>query len=73
VHQPMLELYVAYRVWRVNLWYRAVGDESGEGVVSTAIAVLIMSLLGLAMWLAFRQIFDDATQKTGDQVNQIGS
>jgi hypothetical protein len=73
MHQQMLELYVAYHAWRVSLWQRAANDEAGEGVVSTAIAVLIMSLLGLAMWLAFRQIFDDATTKTGAQVNQIGS
>ena len=47
-------------------------EEVGEGVISTAIAVLIMALLGAAMWLAFRGIFDGASDKTGNAVNSIG-
>ena len=35
-------------------------DERGEGVISAAIAVMIMAFLGAAMWLAFKGIFDDA-------------
>ena len=48
-------------------------EEVGEGVISTAIAVLIMALLGAAMWVAFSGVFDDASQRTTDNVNQIGS
>jgi hypothetical protein len=48
-------------------------DEVGEGVISTAIAVLIMALIGAAMWAAFSGIFDSASQRTTDNVNQIGS
>jgi hypothetical protein len=47
-------------------------DEAGEGVISTAIAVLIMALLGAAMWLAFQGIFDDAAERTSEQIEQIG-
>ena len=32
-------------------------DERGEGVISTAIAVLIMAFLGAAMWLGFSAIW----------------
>lgn len=48
-------------------------DERGEGVISTAIAVLIMALIGLSMWVAFKAVFDDASTKISDNVEQIGS
>lgn len=47
--------------------------EVGEGVISTAIAVLIMALIGAAMWVAFNGVFEDASQRTTDNVNRIGS
>ena len=47
--------------------------ERGEGVISTAIAVLIMALLGAAMWVTFDSIWSDTAQNTEDQVNIIGS
>lgn len=47
-------------------------DERGEGVISAAIAVLIMAFLGAAMWLAFDRIFSDTTDKTERQVGEIG-
>ena len=46
--------------------------ESGEGVISTAIAVLVIAFLGVAMWVGFQAIFDDASQSTRDQVELIG-
>ena len=46
--------------------------ERGEGVISAAIAVLVMAFLGVAMWVGFSAIFDDATATVGDQVQQIG-
>lgn len=47
-------------------------DERGEGVISAAIAVLIMAFIGAAMWVAFDRIFSDTTDKTEDQVDEIG-
>ena len=47
-------------------------DERGEGVISAAIVVLIMALLGAAMWVAFNGIFTDATNRAGDEINRIG-
>lgn len=47
-------------------------SEVGEGVISTAIAVLIMALVGLAMWQVFDRVFDDAGQQIESNVNQIG-
>ena len=51
---------------------RTRGDR-GEGVISTAIAVLIMALLGAAMWLTFDSIWSDTAENTEEQVNIIGS
>ncbi|MTV24857.1 hypothetical protein FTX61_05420 [Nitriliruptoraceae bacterium ZYF776] len=47
-------------------------SEAGEGVISTAIAVLIMALLGAGMWVAFQSIFSNASQRTAEQVELIG-
>lgn len=46
--------------------------ERGEGVISTAIAVLIVAFLGVAMWAGFHTIFRDATETTTEQVRLIG-
>lgn len=46
--------------------------ERGEGVISAAIAILVIAFLGVAMWLAFDVLMSDATSTISDQVNQIG-
>ena len=43
-------------------------DERGEGIISTAIAVLIMAFLGVAMWAAFSTTFTKASQKVDHKV-----
>jgi hypothetical protein len=48
-------------------------DERGEGVISAAIAVLVMAFLGVAMWLAFRGMLEGTSSRTNRQVSQIGS
>ncbi len=50
---------------------RSSGDERGEGVISTAIAVLIVALLGVALWAGFSQVMDDATTRTSEQIKSI--
>lgn len=52
---------------------RRLAEEVGEGVISTAIAVLIVALLGAAMWVAFNSIWSDAEERIEDSVNQIGN
>lgn len=51
---------------------RPARGERGEGVISTAIAVLVIAFLGVAMWAGFSAIFEDARQTTETQVEQIG-
>ena len=48
-------------------------DDRGEGVISMAIAVLIVAFLGVALWLAFKGFADDTERTLEDQVDQIGS
>ena len=56
------------------LWARSrkrLGGQAGEGVISTAIAVLIMALIGAAMWALFQTVFNDAGERIQDNVEQI--
>lgn len=61
----MLELYVRQQVWRTWLRRRMVADEAGEGVISAAIAVLVMAFLGVLMW----QLFGDTLRRANSDVN----
>jgi hypothetical protein len=47
------------------------GDR-GEGVISAAIAVLIMAFLGALMWIGFKGMWEAAETNTRQQVEQIG-
>lgn len=51
---------------------RRLAGDAGEGVISTAIAVLIVAFLGAAMYVVFRNLLDSSGSKATDQVNQIG-
>lgn len=64
--------YVVLRSGAVALARRLGVDERGEGVISTAIAVLIMAFLGALMWVGFRGIWEDSEDNIGRQVDQIG-
>lgn len=47
-------------------------DDRGEGVISTAIAVLIIAFLGIALWAGFDAMMSSAADRTRNQVEQIG-
>lgn len=69
--ETVLQAWVATQV----AWWSARqrwADERGEGVISTAIAVLIMALVGLAMWELFSRVFTDAGAEIERNVNEIG-
>lgn len=51
--------------------HRRLVAQSGEGVISTAIAVLIMALIGAAMWVVFQTVFNDAGERIRTNVEQI--
>ena len=50
---------------------RRSGDR-GEGVISAAIAVLIIAFLGAAMWVGFNTIWENAEKDIADQIDSIG-
>ncbi len=48
-------------------------DERGEGVISMAIAMLIVAFLGVAAWVIFSNVLDAAGDRVQEQVEQVGS
>ena len=64
-----LQMLVSYANKRTG---RLVGDR-GEGVISTAIAVLIIAFLGGLMWVGFKAIWGDAQTNIKKEVNKIGN
>ena len=69
-----MELSLQAYVWARSLLSSiTTKDEAGEGVISTAIAVLIMAALGAVMWVGFQAIWDNASEQTTNQINQIGA
>ncbi len=47
-------------------------DDRGEGVISSAIAVLVVAFLGALMWVGFQQLWTTAEARTNEQIEQIG-
>jgi type IV secretory pathway VirB2 component (pilin) len=47
-------------------------SETGEGVISAAIAVLVMAFIGVMMWVAFSGSFDRAAGSVDDRIAEIG-
>ena len=70
--QILIRVAACALAWRWSVGRRLLGDDRGEGVISAAIAVLIMAFLGALMWIGFRSIWDNAEQQTNQQINQIG-
>ena len=69
-----MDLSLRAYVWARSLAWSLVGkDEAGEGVISTAIAVLIMAALGAVMWVGFQAIWGNASTQTTNQINKIGA
>ena len=68
----LLRLYV----WQLNT--RALAgahrrdDDRGEGVISAAIAVLIMAFLGVLVWGGLRATLLKTQDNVDSQVDQIG-
>lgn len=47
-------------------------DDRGEGVISMAIAILVIATIGAAMYLLFDGLADDVGKKAEKQVEKIG-
>ena len=66
-----LHLYVWQRTARTAVHDRIVRDERGEGVISAAIAVLVMAFLGVLMWQLFRGTLIKSNTNVNEQIDQI--
>lgn len=60
-----LHAFVWQRTAREAVRHRLLTDEAGEGVISAAIAVLVMAFLGVLMW----QLFGDTLRRANGDVN----
>lgn len=71
--QLPLRVAVWLSAWRTTLTDRcATADERGEGVISMAIAILIVAFLGAAAWLAFKGLLDGTKAKAEIQLDKVG-
>ena len=57
--------------WRSGIRSNVRGDR-GEGIVSVAIAVLIMAALGVVAFGAFDVLFNNTTDAADTQIGNIG-
>ena len=64
-HHLTAELAVAARSLRLRL-----RDETAEGVISTAIAVLILAFVGAAMWVGFNAMMSSTCDAAANQLDQ---
>jgi hypothetical protein len=64
--------FVLLRAVAVGTARRLGADERGEGVISAAIAVLIMAFLGALMWVGFRTLWEDSEENIRTQTERIG-
>ena len=71
--QAAVVAYVLIRNTTVAAARRFGADERGEGVISAAIAVLIMAFLGALMWIGFRTIWEDSEDNIRRETERIGS
>jgi hypothetical protein len=70
--QRLLPTYIGARSWWITTMHRLRHDDRGEGVISAAIAVLIMAGIGALMWVGFKAIWEDTETNTKDKVAEIG-
>lgn len=78
MRHPILTIAIAVRVAAITrgpFTLHPGGDRNdlGEGVISTAVAVLVVAFLGTLMWFGFKTTFTHAQSKTDTQVEQIGN
>lgn len=59
---------------RLRAVLRALADETAEGVISTAIAVLVLAFVGAAMWVGFNAMMGSTCDAAADQLeSSIGN
>lgn len=72
LYDQLLRGVVWLQVSRAVVMNRIREDERGEGVISAAIAVLIMAFLGVALWFGFKATMQNTQANVDQQLDQIG-
>lgn len=54
-----------------RFWERVRIESSGEGVISVAIVVLIMAVIGGAMFVVFNEAFGGASERITEEIDTI--
>lgn len=67
-----LSAFVLLRAVAIGTARRLGADERGEGVISAALAVLIMAFLAALMWVGFRTLWEDSEENIRTQTERIG-
>ena len=67
----LLHAYVWPRTARDAVAHRLARNERGEGVISAAIAVLVMAFLGVLMWQLFKGTLTKSNDNVNTQIDQI--
>jgi len=52
---------------------RRIDDDRGEGVISMAIAILVVAALGVALYAVFKGVGDKAGDKAKEQLDKVGT
>ncbi|MEY2475797.1 MAG: hypothetical protein QOG87_1112 [Actinomycetota bacterium] len=63
--------YVWQRTLRLSVAGRLARSEQGEGVISTAIAVLVMAALGVLMWTLFQGTLTTTQTNVDSEIGKI--
>lgn len=53
------------------IWERLGSDVHGEGVISAAIVVLIMAVIGGTMFVIFNESFGNASERISEEIDTI--
>lgn len=69
----LLRLYVWQMTLRASCGRSSSRSERGEGVISTAIAVLIMAFLGVAVWAGFKLTLENTQKRIDDNMAEISN
>ena len=74
MHLTFMRAATALSIWRADVRQRRTNGEPdrGEGIVSVAIAVLIMAALGVVAYGAFDVLFNNTTDAAETQIGSIG-
>lgn len=70
MNERLLAAFVWQAVARRSV-VRLARDERGEGVISAAIAVLVMAFLGVLMWQLFGDTLRHANTNVNDHLDQL--